>query len=106
MNFEFSITQPDAQATGTIVKIAGELDSSAAPTFSEGVEPLMALSDKNIIIDMTDLEYISSAGLRILMTLAKQAAAHNGSVKIVGIKVEILDILQLTGLDKVFLIEK
>lgn len=100
--FELKITQPSAQNEQVIAKFIGELDSSAAPKFNKELQPVIDAAEKNIVLDMTDLEYISSAGLRTLMMLAKNTTFKGGSISTIGIREEIREIFQLTGFDKIF----
>ena len=63
-----------------IVSFAGRLDTSAAVQAAEDVKPLLEVQNKEIILDCTELEYISSSGLRIFLSIRKEAATHGSKV--------------------------
>lgn len=85
-----------------IVEFAGELDTVAAEGLMDKLTPVMNGEGKPITIDFSKLEYISSAGMRVLLQLNKNAMEKGGSVSIVGMSEDILQIFQLVGFDKVF----
>ena len=63
-----------------IATFAGRLDTPASVQTSEDVKPLLEAQNKEIILDCTALEYISSSGLRIFLSIRKEAAAHGAAV--------------------------
>ena len=66
------------------------------------MEPLLEQANRNIEIDCSQLEYISSSGLRLLLSLRKQVAADGGSLVIKNINDEIRKVFTLTGFFKLF----
>lgn len=80
----------------TTAYLKGELD---AVTALEAEPTLCKLVDKsrNIVLDCTDLEYVSSAGLRIFLMLQKQVKGLNGSLVLVHVHPEVMDTLKVTG---------
>ena len=78
------------------VKFAGRIDAKTAP---EHEKALLALPVEimELDIDFSDVEYISSAGLRVLMMIQKEYNAKGGSLKIVDAKEEIIEIFEVTG---------
>jgi anti-anti-sigma factor len=84
-----------------IVKIAlaGELDASVAPLFREQIEKVVAASAQKLVLVLTELSYMSSAGLRILI-FAKQKMGAQADVFIVGAQPSILETLEMAGFDK------
>jgi len=91
----------DFGANGEVV-IAGRLDASqcpAAQTFLDRVEG-------PVTMDCSKLEYISSAGLGVLLKTLKRLKKDGGSLRLVGASRHLCDIFQLSGLDKVFEIER
>ncbi len=80
----------------TIVELAGDLDASTAPAVQTQVLPL-GRSGQNLVLDMTQVTYMSSAGLRMLLSLYRQIAAIQGRVILVGLSEEIEDTMSVTG---------
>lgn len=78
------------------IKLDGELDASVAPQFKADVDRAAQTSPKRLVLLMQDLEYMSSAGLRVLIA-AKQRMGQHVDIYIVGAQESIIETLQLTG---------
>ena len=85
------------------VNVAGRLDSTTAPKFQKELESRMD-SAESLVIDMEDLEYISSAGLRVLL-VAQKTMDPKGGMKLLHVNENILDIFELTGCSDILTIE-
>jgi anti-sigma B factor antagonist len=79
-----------------IAVLAGDIDASTAPSVTAEVLPLTAPGSK-IILDMTAVPYMSSAGLRVLLGLYRQTAAKEGKLVLVGLNEELTDTMTVTG---------
>lgn len=86
----------------TIVVFAGRLDTPSSQEVSNALEPVVADAKGTIILDCSDLEYISSSGLRIFLTVRKAAAAQGGSVIVKGMRDAIRNIFMMTGFLNLF----
>ena len=82
--------------------LAGILDTAAAPETEKAMKPLNDVDGKDIIIDCTDLEYISSAGLRIFLGILQNAEDKGGHVYIQGINDEVRSVFAITGFSNIF----
>jgi anti-sigma B factor antagonist len=80
----------------TVVSLTGDIDAKTAPIFQQNVLPLTDSANK-IIMDMANIIYMSSAGLRMLLSLYRQVTAKKGKVVLVGLREEIRDIMSATG---------
>lgn len=85
--------------------IEGRLDTAAAVQFAQDMEPLMQKADKQIVLDCTALEYISSSGLRLLLSLRKATMAKGGSVTLKGVSASVKQVFTITGFNTLFLFE-
>ena len=87
----------------SIAKISGEIDSKTAP---QAQEELLPVTEKHsrIVLDMTDVTFLSSAGLRTLLLLYRQVTADKGKIVLVGLTEEIQDTMAMTGFLKFFVI--
>ena len=74
--------------------LEGRLDSTTAPELQEQIGDLAGV--KELIMDMNELEYISSAGLRVMLKAQKIMIAQ-GSMKLVGVNSIIQEVLEMTG---------
>jgi anti-sigma B factor antagonist len=81
--------------------ITGEIDGKTAPAAQEALLPLIG-EQKALILDMNGVTYMSSAGLRMLFTLNRQAAAGGVKIAITGLSDQIKDVMQMTGFLKFF----
>jgi len=63
---------------GTVLSITGRMDAVTAPEIEKGLSALVDNGEKRLIIDLKDLEYISSAGLRSLLVLARGSRERRG----------------------------
>ena len=80
----------------------GSLDTSTAAETEKAMDPLNDVEGKDIIIDCTDLEYISSAGLRIFLGILQNAEDKDGRVLIKGINDNVRNIFKITGFSNIF----
>ena len=80
----------------TVIEASGSIDSKTAPEFERAA--MAAIQGQNeVIIDLTHVEFLSSAGLRVLLMIYRQVKAKSGSVVLVGTSEEIQDIMANTG---------
>lgn len=82
--------------------LSGRLETGAAFTCREDLQPLFDHADKTVAVDCTNLEYVSSSGLRIFMELLQQTKTHGGQLKIVNVTDNVRRVFALTGFDKKF----
>lgn len=80
----------------------GRLDSAVADQLEKEMQPLMDSADKNIVLDCTGLEYISSSGLRLFLTLRKEVAKRGGTLTLCHINDDIRSVFTITGFFKLF----
>jgi anti-sigma B factor antagonist len=82
--------------------LEGSFDTAAAPEAEKIMDPLNYVEGKDIIFDCTNLEYISSAGLRIFLGILQNAEDRGGHVYIKGLKEKVHDTFVLTGFTNIF----
>ncbi len=80
----------------TIATLFGELDGRTAPQIQDKLLSLPKTGGK-VLLDMSGVGYISSAGLRSLLMLYRQMAANDGRVALVGLTENIRDVMSVTG---------
>lgn len=94
----FSATLETKDSTATITLI-GELDASTAPIFKAEVEKAASEKVKNLVLMMQDLEYMASAGLRVLI-YTKQKMGADTDIYVVNAQEMVLETLEKTGFDQ------
>ena len=85
-----------------VATVEGCLDTAAAPEAEKVMDPLNYVEGKDIIIDCTNMEYISSAGLRIFLGILQNAEEKGGHVYIKGLNDTVQAIFDLTGFSNIF----
>ncbi len=79
-----------------VVDISGEIDGKTAPEAQAKIVPLTENGGK-LLLDMTQVPFMSSAGLRMMLMLYRQMSAKNGRIALVGLSDEIKDTMDATG---------
>lgn len=79
-----------------LISIEGSIDSKTAGDLQSQIMDTVSESN-NVLIDLTKVEYVSSAGLRVLLMIYRQIKSKNGKVILVGVSQEISDVMSMTG---------
>ena len=90
-------------ATETIIEIVGRLDTITAPMLDKTIQEDIG-DTKNLVLDMKKMEYISSAGLRVLLGTQKKMQKI-GSMKVRNVCAEVMEVLEMTGFADILVIE-
>lgn len=75
--------------------IEGRLDTLTAPEFEEKLEPELEDTEK-LVLDLAELEYISSAGLRVLLS-AMKVMEEQGEMVLRNVRPDVMDVFEVTG---------
>ena len=87
----------------TIIEIVGRLDTVTAPALDKTINEDIG-DTKNLILDVKGMEYISSAGLRVLLS-AQKKMQKIGSMKVVHVCEEVMEVFEMTGFADILVIE-
>ncbi len=87
-----------------LVTMIGSLDTLAAQQVEAQVKEIEAAAAQPITIDCTQLEYISSSGLRLLLRIRKAAGAAGQRVTLHGVNENVMEVLSVTHFDKMFVL--
>ena len=90
-------------AEETIIEVAGRLDTITAPALDKTINDDIA-DTKNLVLDLKGLEYISSAGLRVLLA-AQKKIQKVGSMQVTNVCESVMDVLEMTGFADILVIE-
>ncbi|MEI6363632.1 MAG: STAS domain-containing protein [Actinomycetes bacterium] len=97
---EFSISSR-MSGDRTIVAVTGELDSHSAPALQAELDPITAVHGASLVIDLTEVDFIDSSALGVLVATLKHVREVNGRLDVVVSKPRVLKVFKLTGLDAV-----
>ena len=87
----------------TVIELAGRLDTTTAPALDKTINEDIA-DTKNLVLDIKGLEYISSAGLRVLLG-AQKKMQKIGSMKVINVCEAIMEVFEMTGFADILTIE-
>ena len=98
MELELNATKDGAELT---VTLAGELNTLTAPELNNLLEKELP-GMKLLTLDFSGCDYVSSAGIRVLLATFKQMKAEQGKMQLTNVGENFMDVLENTGLDAVF----
>ena len=81
----------------TTLRISGRVDGSVSKLLQERVQDIVSRDD-NVIVDLGGMSYVSSAGLRSFIMLAKHAKARQKTIALVALQDEVTEIFEISGL--------
>ena len=90
-------------ANEVTIAVAGRLDTITAPVLEKTIGDNVSVT-QSLILDMNGLEYISSAGLRVLLATQKKLL-NTGSMKLINVCEAIMDVFEMTGFADILVIE-
>ncbi len=86
---------------GTLILVpSGRVDSNSAGDLEGAVKDALGAADK-IVLDLSKVPYISSAGLRVVLLCAKELKAKNGGFALCGLSDNVMDVFQLSGFSNI-----
>ena len=92
----FEVTKNDNESV-TVLSVKGYLDAHTAPTLESAFQELVDAKQYNIIVNFTDLNYISSAGLGVFMGFIEDIRKNGGDIKLSSMKPKIYRVFDLLG---------
>jgi len=81
----------------TVIAVKGRLDSATAPTLDERLSRTLDAPSRRLLIELSQLEYISSAGFRILLLAMKRADQSEGQLVHAGVSGKVRELFDLGG---------
>lgn len=81
----------------TVVAVRGKLDSLTSPAAQQAIDAVLAGGGRKIVVDFTALDYISSAGLRVLLGAAKRLSGAGSALRLFGLNDSVREVFQISG---------
>jgi anti-sigma B factor antagonist len=85
-----------------VATLSGEMDTAASIEAEAALQPLSGSAGKDVVIDCTELEYIASSGLRVLLNILKKVKAGGSRIVLKNVNEVIRDVLEVTGFISLF----
>lgn len=90
--------EPGVQGSLHCLRLAGRLDTSTSPELQKAVETLLAdASVAKLALDFGGVQYVSSAGLRVLLIAMKTLKARHGALILCAVREEVKQVLKISG---------
>ena len=90
-------------ADATVIELVGRLDTTTAPALDKTIAEDIG-DTKNLVLNIKGLEYISSAGLRVLLS-AQKKMQKIGSMKVINVCEAVMEVFEMTGFADILVIE-
>ncbi len=85
-----------------VVSVTGRMDAVSAPDFDKQVEKEIDKGETYFVLDLSGLDYISSAGLRSMLTLAKKLKSKEGGLVLCGLQEMVTEVFEVSGFTTIF----
>ena len=84
-----------------VVRLGGECDLATATQLQEALSPMRSPDVDEVIVDVSELTFMDSTGLGVLVGALKRVRENNGAFKIAGAKGAVARVLEVSGLDRI-----
>jgi len=88
-----------------VAALSGDLDNVASSQADRDLAPIFGRDDCDVVLDCTELNYISSSGLRILLNVYKHTRANGHTATLKGLEDEVKEVFELSGFMQLFKVE-
>ena len=85
----------------TIISLTGSIDAMTAPKITEFIYGQIARGNIKLVMDLSGVDYTSSAGLRVLLGAIKETRAQSGDLRLAGIRPDVQKVLNLSGFSNI-----
>jgi anti-sigma B factor antagonist len=99
---ELDITVHKASEGNAVVAVGGEIDVYTSPSLQERLVDVLKDGSSSIVLDLSDVTFLDSTGLGVLITALKRCRSAGGDLELVTAQPNVLKVLEITGLNEVF----
>ena len=96
----------DRSADRLVAALSGDLDNTASTQAERDLAPVFERTDCDVVIDCTELNYISSSGLRIVLNVFKHTRSNGHKAILKGMQEDVHEVFYLSGFLQLFIVEK
>jgi anti-sigma B factor antagonist/stage II sporulation protein AA (anti-sigma F factor antagonist) len=101
LGLEIAVEEIDKKV---VIRLTGRLDAATTPLLERRVDALLEEGKVKILVDFENVDYLSSAGMRLLLAATKKCKAKKGSFALFGATDEAMEIIKMAGFDKILLL--
>ena len=103
MNINIDVTENNEEY---LVSVKGELDVYTAPELKQVFEPISSSGEHNLVVDLSELNYMDSTGLGIFVGTLKDLNKNNKELHVLGVNDRIMKLFAITGLRDLMYVNK
>ena len=89
------------QGNVTILKAEGKLDSMSSPELDKRLASMVESGTRKIVLDLSNLDYVSSAGLRVFLSAAKRLKQAQGKLELANLSAQVKQIFDIAGFETI-----
>jgi anti-sigma B factor antagonist len=106
MALEFTVTTAELAGNAFVVTVAGEADMHTAPALDQALDGVVGLGGTSVVLDLAEVSFIDSTVLAVLHRYHRRYESLGGELVLVSDDRRILRTLEITGLDRIFKVER
>jgi anti-anti-sigma factor len=91
----------ERKADAVVLALSGRLDATSAKTFEDRILGVINSGTQRLVVDLSQLEYVSSSGLRVFLLAAKRLQPTNGKMSLCGLQDHIRQVFDLAGFSSI-----
>ena len=96
------MNEPESPSDVYMLHLSGRIDANRAPKLDSELQELLKAGQRNILIDMAQVTYISSSGLRVLLLAHRRQQQAGGGLMLRNVPQRIMTVLKIAGFDRLF----
>ncbi len=96
--------EKEGKEGAVVVRIAGRIDTTGSSEVSDAMKEIIESGEKKIVVNFSQVEYISSSGLRVFISALKQLKNTGGSLILCELKPFVYEVFDLAGFTRIFVI--
>ena len=94
----------DEQPDRKIVHLAGRLDATTSPALEGKISKILEQKKQTLLVDFAKVDYLSSAGMRVLLAATKKMKAQGGKLAFYAMSDEVMEIIKMAGFERILAI--
>lgn len=100
-NSESAVLKEEKKGNVTVLNLKGRLDAITSPRAETRIFECINTGQHQILLDFSEVDYLSSAGMRMLLSTTKKLKTLSGRLVLCSVNVNVMDVLRMSGFDHV-----